>query len=147
MLFRSDASSSIEDQTVIDAPNALGFRKITIRKRDAHHEGVLDKDRRAIIPPLANLLVIDITKDIALVQMNGKYLFVPLANGPVAREDLESIQGFQYASPYQCEVALVVVDDRWFYINREGARAFDQDFDFAEPFHMDRALEIGRAHV
>ncbi len=123
-----------------DVPNEHGFRRIVIRQNGNYLEGILDKHQREIIPPLADLLVHEIEGDLALVQFGRKFLFIPLGDEAVSREELEEVAGFQYATPYRCELALVVLDDRWFYIRRDGQRAFHEDFDFAEPFHFDRAL-------
>ncbi len=132
----ADASMEIE----YDQPNDVGFARIRMRDGANHLEGIVDSHRKAIVPPLPNLLVNDITGNMALVQVDRKFLFVPLDEGPFSRDDLESVPGFQYAMPYRCGLALVVVDDAWFYINAEGTPAFDARFDFAESFHDDRAL-------
>ena len=44
------------------------------------------------------------------------------------------------AEPYRCGFALVSVNDVYFYIGTNGAKAFESVFEFAESFHHDRAL-------
>jgi hypothetical protein len=69
-------------------------------------------------------LVNDITGKLALVQVGGKFLFVPQDQGLVTSADLDSVSGFQYAEPYQFGLALVKIDDDWFCINVEGEWVF-----------------------
>lgn len=121
-------------------PNALGYAKISSREGDIYREGIVDPQRRVVVPLLSEMLVEDISGHMALIQFGRKFLFVPLEHGPYTRDDIEEVVGFQYAMPYSCGVALVVVDDAWFYINLEGEQAFSETYEFAESFHHDRAL-------
>ncbi|MBU6175329.1 MAG: WG repeat-containing protein [Planctomycetes bacterium] len=138
--IRSAPLSESEEGMMVDVPNALGFRRVAVRQDGNYLEGILDKHQRQIVPLLSNLLVHEIEGDLALVQFGTKFLFIPLGDEAVSREELEEVAGFQYATPYRCDLALVVLNDRWFYIRRDGQRAFQEDFDFAESFHFDRAL-------
>jgi hypothetical protein len=136
----SEEEAAIQSEAAVDHSNEMGFAKISLRRDDVYQEGIVDSNRKEVVPLLPNLLVNDITGRLALVQYGRKFLFVPLDQGPVSQEDLESVNGFQYAMPYSCGVALVVVDDVWFFINADGDKAFDGEFVFAESFHHDRAL-------
>ncbi len=141
IVLQSDSKTTDTSMDVkIDAPNQSGYRRIRIRQGDLYKEGVVDAKEQSVVPTLANMLVIDITDAIALVQVDRKFLFVPLDQGSVSEEELLSVSGFQYAAPYRCGLALVVVNDEWFYINKDGQQAFPERFDFAETFHYDRAL-------
>ena len=124
----------------IDPPNEFGFAKIRIRDGDIYQEGIVDAQGTEVVQPRSNMLVNDITGQLALVQVERKFLFVPLHQGFVSAEDLDSVNGFQYAEPYRCGLALVSVDDGRFYIDSHFNKAFDSVFEFAESFHNDRAL-------
>lgn len=128
------------EETIISSPNELGYCKVSIRKGDEYREGIRGPDGKLVIEPTTQLLVNDISGTLALVQFERKFLFVPLDIGEITKVELEEVNGFQYATPYSCGVSLAVLDDRWFYINRRGERAFESDFDFGETFHLDRAL-------
>ena len=130
--------SSIEKK--LDPPNELGFSKIHFRRGDDYLEGIVDAQGNEIIRPNSKLLVNDIAGNLALVQFERKFLFVPLDNGTVSLEDLASVQGFQYAEPYRCGLAMVSVNDARFYIDANFEKAFVTVFEFAESFHHDRAL-------
>ncbi|MEQ1903753.1 MAG: WG repeat-containing protein [Pirellulaceae bacterium] len=123
-----------------DTPNASGFAITRIREGDSYKEGVVDSKGAEIIPASTHLLVKDLTGSLALINVDRKFLFVPLEGGAVLKEEIDSVKGFQYAEPFQCGHALVVVDDRWFYIDSKFEKAFGLDFEFAETFHHDRAL-------
>lgn len=130
--------SSIEKK--IDPPNELAFSKINFRRGDDYFEGIVDVQGNEVIRPSSKLLVNDITGNLALVQFERKFLFVPLDNGTLSLEDLASVEGFQYAEPYRCGLAMVSVNDARFYIDANFEKAFDTVFEFAESFHHDRAL-------
>jgi hypothetical protein len=130
--------SSIEKK--IDPPNDLGFSKINFRRGDDYFEGIVDVQGNEVIQPSSKLLVNDITGNLALVQFERKFLFVPLDNGTLSLEDLASVEGFQYAEPYRCGLAMVSVNDARFYLDANFEKAFDLVFEFAESFHHDRAL-------
>ncbi len=117
-----------------------GFAKISTRKDDVYYEGIVDANGEAIVPLSSRLLVNDITGKLALIQFERKFLFVPLDGGSYSQDDLENVNGFQYAEPHQCGLAKVCVNDSWFYINANYQKAFDADFEFAESFHQNRAL-------
>ncbi len=132
-------SSNARD-TKVDPRNEFGFAKITIREGENYQEGIVDAQGNEVVPPSSSMLVNDITGNLALVQVERKFLFVPLENGYVSLEDLASVEGFQYAEPYRCGLALVSVNDAQFYIDANFEKAFDPVFEFAESFHHDRAL-------
>ena len=93
-----------------------------------------------MVQPSSSVLVVDISGQLALVQMKRRFLFVPLNQGLVSTADLDRVEGFQYAEPYQCGFAMVSVNDTRFYIDANFENAFNADFEFAESFHHDRAL-------
>jgi hypothetical protein len=126
--------------TKIDPPNELGFSKISIRDGDIYQEGVVDAVGKVILEPSESYLVMEIQGTKALVQCERKFLFVPLDSGPYAASDLVDVNGFQYAHHYRCGLAMVMIDDNWFYIDQDGKRAFTPNYNFAESFHHDRAL-------
>ncbi|AMV35403.1 hypothetical protein VN12_25155 [Pirellula sp. SH-Sr6A] len=130
----------INDKTQVDPPNEFGFSKISIRNGENYQEGVLDAQRQEVIVPSTKLLVHDITDSMALIGLENKFLFVPLEDGPYSYKELSEVDGFQYATPYRCGVAMVVLQDLWFYIKEDGTRVSEESFDWAEPFHLDRAL-------
>lgn len=132
--------SSSARETKVDPANEFGFAKITIREGESYQEGIVDAQGNEVVQPGANMLVKDITGNLALVQVERKFLFVPLEDGFVSSEDLASVKGFQYAEPYRCGLAMVSVDDARFFIDVHFEKAFDSDFEFAESFHHDRAL-------
>ncbi len=141
------SSSSKEYET--GPRNEFGFAKITIRERDNYYEGIVDAHGNEVVQPSSSILVIDISNQLALVQMEHKFLFVPLNQGFVSSGDLDSVEGFQYAEPYRCGFALVSVKDTRFYIDANFEKAFNADFEFAESFHHDRALikDVGRYRI
>jgi hypothetical protein len=120
--------------------NAFGYAKISSRKEDVYYEGIVDESGEQIVPLSTRLLVNEITGKLALIQFERKFLFVPLDGGFFTEEDLAGVNGFQYAQPHRCGLAMVCVNDSWFYINSDCQRAFDANFEFAESFHQDRAL-------
>jgi hypothetical protein len=126
--------------TKIEPRNEFGFAKISMRKGDDYYEGIVDANGEAIIPLLSRMLVNDITGKVALVQFERKFLFVPLDVGAISEADLANVNGFQYAEPHRCGLAMVTVNDVRFYINSDFQKAFDSKFEFAESFHHDRAL-------
>ena len=126
--------------TKVDTPNEFGFAKISIRDGDTYQEGIVDAQGNEVVQPSSSMLVNDIMGKLALVQLARKFLFVPLADGFVSSEDLDSVHGFQYAEAYCCGLAMVSVNDVRFYIDANFEKAFGMDFDFAESFHHDRAL-------
>lgn len=133
-------NSSLSKEVRIDKPNEKGFAIIRIREGDRYQEGIVDAQGKEVVQPRSRMLVEDISESLALVGVENKYLFVPLDQGFISSEDLDSVQGFQYAEPFRCGLALVCVDDAWFYINSEFEKAFEANFEFAESFHHDRAL-------
>lgn len=120
--------------------NAFGYAKISCRKDDIYYEGIVDENDEQIVPLSTRLLVNEITGKLALIQFERKFLFVPLDGGSFTEEDLASVNGFQYAQPHRCGLAMVCVNDSWFYINSDCQRAFEANFEFAESFHQNRAL-------
>ena len=123
----------------VDPPNELGFSKMSNRDGDIYQEGIVDAQGNEIIRLRSDLLVNEICSRLALVQLERKFLFVPLDQGSISEDDMDSVNGFQYAEPYCCGLAMVKVNDVWFYIDSNGDKAFDSDFEFAESFHHDRA--------
>ncbi len=132
--------SSSSRETELGPRNEYGFAKITIHERDHYQEGIVDTQGNEVLQPSSSTLVIDISGQLSLVQMGRKFLFVPLNQGFVSSADLDSVEGFQYAEPYQCGFALVSANDTRFYIDASFEKAFNADFEFAESFHHDRAL-------
>ena len=132
--------SSSARETKVDPRNEFGFARITIREGENYQEGIVDAKGNDVVQPGSSMLVNDITGNLALVQFDRKFLFVPLDNGYVSLADLASVEGFQYAEPYRCGFAMVSVDDARFYIDVNFEKAFDSVFEFAESFHHDRAL-------
>ncbi len=130
----------INDKTQVDPPNELGYCKISIRFGEEYKEGVLDAQQKEVIVPSTEYLVQDITGGRALLQLERKFLFVPLEHGPYSDKDFAEVPGFQYATPYRCGVAMVCVNDKWFYIKEDGTKVSEETFNWAEPFHQDRAL-------
>jgi hypothetical protein len=82
----------------------------------------------------------DLSGSLALVVTGNKFLFVPLDSGFISQQDLDDVNGFQYAFPFQCGLAMVSVNDSRFYLNADFKNAFNETFQFAESFHHDRAL-------
>ncbi len=138
--IEANVQSSSPRDTKVDPPNEFGFAKISFRVGNIYHEGIVDAQGKEVIRPSSALLVNDIGGNLALVQMASKFLFVPLDQGLVPSDDLDSVDGFQYAEPYRCGLAMVSVNDTRFYINANFEKAFDADFEFAESFHHDRAI-------
>ncbi len=132
------ASSSREIK--VDPPNEFGYANISIRDGDTYLMGIVDAQGNEVVQPGSSMLVNDITGKLALVQLERKFLFVPLDQGFVSSEDLDSVDGFQYAEPYRCGLAMVSINDSRFYIGSNCEKAFDSDFEFAKSFHHDRAL-------
>ena len=131
----------------IDKPNEKGFAKISIRDGDTYQEGIVDANGKEVVQASSRMLVDDITGSLALVRFERKSLFVPLEDGYVSSEDLESIDGFQYAEPFRCGLAMVMVNDVWFYLDPNFEKAFALDCNFAESFHHDRAyVKVGDRH-
>lgn len=126
--------------TKMDTPNTEGFAKVTAGEGATHAEGIIDAKGTEIIPPRTYLLVNDITGSTALVQNGRLFQFVDLANGPVDTAMFSKAWGFEYAEPFRCGLAMVKLDDRWFYIDMTGTDPFGITFDFAETFHHDRAM-------
>lgn len=126
--------------TKIEPRNEFGFAKAFYRKDDVYYEGVVDANGDEIVPLSNRLIVNDIAGKLALIQFERKFLFVPLEGGAVTVDDLASVNGFQYAEPHRCGLAMVCVDDLWFYINSDYQKAFEDEFEFAESFHQNRAL-------
>jgi hypothetical protein len=117
-----------------------GYTKISKRENDEYYEGIIDANGKQVVPLCTRLLVADIAGNVALIQFETKFLFVPLDGSVYSKDDLASVNGFQYAEPYQCGLAMVSVDDVRFYINSNFEKAFDSNFEFAESFHQNRAL-------
>jgi WG containing repeat len=123
-----------------DEPNEAGFAITRIRDGESYREGIVDKNGAEVLEASEHLLVDDLTGNLAVIRFDRKSLFVTLDEGKVTKADLESVDGFQSANPFQCGHALVVLDDRWFYLDSNFEKAFGMDFEFAESFHHDRAL-------
>ncbi len=142
-----DVQSSSSRETKVDPPNEIGFAIIKIRDGGIYQEGIVDAKGNEVVRPSSSMLVNDITGNLALVQLGRKFLFVPLDQGPISLEDMDSVDGFQYAEPYRCGLAMVSVNDVRFYIDPNGDKAFDSVFEFAESFHHDRAwVMAGNRH-
>ncbi len=124
----------------IDQPNEAGFAIIRVRENGDYKEGVVDANGSEVLQLSSRLLVQDLSGSLALVVTGNKFLFVPLDGGYVSQQDLDSVDGFQYALPFQCGLAMVSVDDSRFYLNDNFQNAFGNTFQFAESFHHDRAL-------
>ncbi|MBK7084512.1 MAG: WG repeat-containing protein [Flavobacteriales bacterium] len=124
----------------VHPPNAEGFAKVSKGDGETHAEGIIDAVGTEIIPPLTSILIDDITGSTALVRSGRGHLFVELGNGPIDTALFATTKGYQYAEPFRCGRSMVQVDDRWFYIDADGNRLFDADFDFGETFHNDRAM-------
>jgi hypothetical protein len=120
--------------------NELGFAKVTAGEGATHAEGVIDASGTEIIPPLTSALIDDITGSMALVRYGREHLFVDLGNGPVDTSLFATEKGYQYAEPFRCSRAMVVANDRYFFIDADGAQLFGADFDFTETYHLDRAM-------
>ena len=140
----SDGALSVDTPTMrytkVEPPNARGFAKVASGDGETYAEGIIDETGTEIIPPLTSILIDDITGSTALVRNGREHLFVDLGNGPIDTSLFATTKGYQYAEPFRCGRAMVQVDDRWFYIDADGNRLFDADFDFAETFHHDRAM-------
>jgi WG containing repeat len=124
----------------MEPSNEFGFAKISTRKDDVYYEGIVDGNGDEVVPLSTRLLVEDITGKLALIRFERKFLFVPLDDGCYSEDDLSNVNGFQHAYPYRCGLALVCVNDAWFYINADYEKAFDGTFQFSESFHQNRAL-------
>jgi len=120
--------------------NEQGFAKVNMGDGDTYAEGIIDSLGSEVITPHTDMLVNDITGSQALVQRGREFLFVDLDRGLVDAEALSIEKGYQYAEPFRCGLAMVQVDDRWFYIDSMGANPFDITFDFAESYHHERAM-------
>lgn len=140
----SDGALSVDTPTMrytkVEPPNARGFAKVASGDAETYAEGIIEAAGTEIIPPLTSILIEDITGSTALVRNGREHLFVDLGNGPIDTSLFATTKGYQYAEPFRCGRAMVQVDDRWFYIDADGNRLFDADFDFAETFHHDRAM-------
>jgi hypothetical protein len=131
----------------IDKPNEKGFARISIRNGNKIQEGIVDADGKDVVQTSSETIVDDITGSLALVRFKRKAVFVPLDDGYVSSEDLDSLNGFQSAEPFNCGLAKVSVDDVQFYLDSNFKKAFDLDFNFAESFHQDRAyVKVGERH-
>jgi hypothetical protein len=138
--MRADMQSPDSKQIKIEKPNELGYAKISIRDGDIYQEGIVDAQGKEVVQPRSHMLVQDITGNLALVGVENKFLFIPLDEGFVSSELIDSVSGFQYAEPYSCGLAMVCLDDVWFYLDSNFERAFEAELQFAEPFHHERAL-------
>lgn len=137
---KSPMQPSKPKEVKVDAINESGLAIIRVRDEDVYQEGVVDSKGNEVLQVSSNYLVKDLTGSLALVNCGRKFLFVPLDQGSITAEDIESVNGFQYAQPFQCGLALVCVNDSWFYLDPEFRKAFGSEFQFAESFHHDRAL-------
>ena len=120
--------------------NELGFAKVNLGDGETYAEGIIDGKGNEVIAPRTDMLVHDITNAQALMQRGLEFLFVDLDRGLVDAEALGTEKGYQYAEPFRCGLAMVQVDDRWFYIDSMSTNPFGITFDFAETFHGDRAM-------
>ncbi len=131
----------------IDKPNEKGFARISIRDGNSFQEGIVDANGNNVVQTSSETIVDDITGSLALVRFKRKAVFVPLDDGYVSSEDLDSVNGFQSAEPFSCGLAKVSVDDVQFYLDSNFKKAFDLDCNFAESFHQDRAyVKVGERH-
>lgn len=128
--------------TKVEAANALGFAKVSLRTGDQYAEGVIDAQGNEVIAPNTELLVNDITDARALVQFRRSFLFVDLDQGPVDGALFATEKGYAFAEPFRCGLALVRVGDEQFYIDTVGHRPFKETYDHAETFYLDRALVV-----
>lgn len=124
----------------VDSANELGFAKVTAGEGETHAEGVIDAEGVEIIPPRTSTLVNDITGSTALVQNGRIFQFVDLSKGPVDTAMFSQAWGFEYAEPFRCGLAMVKLEDRWFYIDTAGNNRSGATYDFAETFHEERAM-------
>lgn len=136
----SPMQPSESKEVKVDPFNESGLAIIRVREGEVYQEGVVDSKDNEILQLSANYLVKDLTGSLALINCGRKFLFVPLDQGSITAEDIESVNGFQYAQPFHCGLALVCVNDSWFYLDTEFKKVFGSEFQFAESFHHDRAL-------
>ena len=120
--------------------NEMGFAKVNLGDGESYAEGIIDANGTEVIAPRTDMLVNDITGAQALVQRGREFLFVDLDQGLVDAEALGTEKGYQYAEPFRCGLAMVQMDERYFYIDNAGTNPFGINFDFAETFHSDRAM-------
>ncbi len=73
--------SSSSREIIIDKPKELGFSRVRIRDQDVYEEEIVDAQGIEVVQPQSNLLVMDIFGSLALVQLERKFLFVPLDSG------------------------------------------------------------------
>ena len=131
----------------VDHPNESGFAKISIRDGDIYQEGIVDANGDEVVQASSKMLVNEITGSLALVRFESKSMFVTLDGGYVSAAHLDSVNGFQYAEPFRCGLARVIVDDVEFYLDSNFDKAFGLEFEFAESFHQDRAyVKAGDRH-
>ena len=138
--FNSPMQPSEPKEVKVDPINESGLAIIRVRENGVYQEGVVDSKGNEVLQVSSNYLVQDLTGSLALINCGRKFLFVPLDHGSITAEDIESVNGFQYAQPFQCGLALVCVNDSWFYLDTEFEKVFSSEFQFAESFHHDRAL-------
>ncbi len=123
----------------VSATNESGFAKVSLGDGDTYAEGVIDAAGHEVIVPSTNLLVSAISGPAALVQRGRDFLFVNLESLRKDASTLDHAKGYTFAEPYACGLALVQLDDRYFYLDAQGQPAFSARYDFAESFHQDRA--------
>ena len=126
--------------TSVGKANKFGYAKVSLRKDDIYYEGVVDSAGLEIIPLQSSLLVNDLTDTIALIQYARGFVFADLRTMTGDSAALEKLQLYQFAYPYSCGLALVQMDDLYYYINEKAEPCFDSKFDFAESFIANRAF-------
>jgi hypothetical protein len=124
----------------IDQLNEAGLAIIRVRENGDYKDGVVDANGSEVLQLSSKLLVQDLSGSLALVVTGNKFLFVPLDSGYISQQELDDVNGFQYALPFQCGLAMVSANDSRFYLNADFQNAFGETYQFAESFHHDRAL-------
>ena len=124
----------------VEQLNEAGLAIILVRENGDYKEGVVDANGSEVLQLSSRLLVQDLSGSLALVVTGNKFLFVPLDSGYISQQDLDDVNGFQYALPFQCGLAMVSANDSRFYLNADFQNAFGETYQFAESFHHDRAL-------
>jgi hypothetical protein len=132
--------------TSVAATNARGFAKVTLRTGDNYAEGIIDASGKEVIPPRTELLVNAIDGATALVQKGRGFVFVDLERQRADPSHLDKARVYQFAEHYSCGLAMVTLDDAWFYIDPAGNPCFNATYNFAESFHNDRALVMNGEH-
>jgi WG containing repeat len=141
----SNGDDSTTKYTRKDKPNKYGYSKISVRQGSYYNEGILDINGKQLLPENIKFLVNSIQDTIALVQ-ERLFKFVDLRRLAADPSYFKTIKGYNFAAPYSCGLAMVIINDRYFYINDTGEKVFSTDYDFAESFFADRALVVKKDH-